>query len=147
MAYIDYDDTNPIYEADYISSIEADVNVVEMKPGPAYECKSLFPYKWKNTAFKNNNCKFPVKTYTFDVSKCEEIFDLLVKDGKILVPPNSKMPPLEQRQKRSFCKYHNYLGHTTSQYFLCRDLVQKSLQEGRLKFAPKKMKIDIDPLR
>ena len=55
--------------------------MAEMKPGPTYECKSLFPAKEKNTV--ENNPKFPAKTYTFDVIKCEEIFDLLVKDGKI----------------------------------------------------------------
>ena len=59
-----------------------------MKPGPAYECKSLFPSKGKNTVVENNS-KFPAKTYTFDVYKCEEIFDLLVKDGQILVPIDS----------------------------------------------------------
>ena len=97
-----------------------------MKPGPACECKSLFPSKGKNTVVENNS-KFPAKTYTFDVSKCEEIYDLLVKDGQILVPPNAKLPPLEQRQKRGFCKFHNDVGHTTSQCFLFRDVVQKSL--------------------
>lgn len=30
--------------------------------------------------------KFPKKTYTFDVTKCDKIFDLLVADGQILVP-------------------------------------------------------------
>ena len=39
VAYIDYDDTDPIYEADYISPTEAEVDVAEMKPGPTYECK------------------------------------------------------------------------------------------------------------
>ena len=58
------------------------------------------------------------------------------------------MPPLEQRKKRGFCKYHNFLGHKTSQCFLFRDLVQKALEEGRLKFADKPaMKIDANPLQ
>ena len=145
VAFIDYDDTYPIYEADYASPIEADVDLAEMKPGPTYECKLLFHAKGKNLV--ENNPKFPAKTYTFDVSKCEEIFDLLVKDGQVIVPPGAKLPPLEQRQKRGFYKYHKYLGHTTSQCYIFRDLVQKSTQEGRLKFATGKMKIDTDPLR
>ena len=72
---------------------------------------------------------------------------MLVKDGQILVTPGAKLPPLEQRQNRGFCKFHNYLGHTTSQCYLFRDLVQKSLEEGKLKFAARKMKIDTGPLR
>ena len=66
------------------------------------------------------------------------------------VPPGAKMPPLEQRKKRGFCKYHNFLGHKTSQCFLFRDLVQSAIQDGRLKFGVKsktQMKIDSDPLQ
>ena len=68
----------------------------------------------------------------------------------MIVPPGAKMPPLEQRKKRGFCKYHNFLGHKTSQCFLFRDLVQGAIQDGRLKFGEKpkaQMKIDSDPLQ
>ncbi|XP_058762579.1 uncharacterized protein LOC131635961 [Vicia villosa] len=122
VAYVDYDDTEPIYEADYISPIEAEIDLAEMKPRPVYECKSLFPSKGKNVSVDNIS-RFPAKAYTFDISKCEEIFDALVKDGQILVPPNAKLPPLEQPQKRGFYKCHNYLGHPTFQCFLFKDLV------------------------
>ena len=58
------------------------------------------------------------------------------------------MSPLEQRKKRGFCKYHNFLGHKISQCFLFRDLIQGAIKEGRLKFADKPpMKIDANPLR
>ncbi|XP_058766320.1 uncharacterized protein LOC131639896 [Vicia villosa] len=117
VAYVDYDDTDPIYEADYISPTEAEINLAEMKPGPAYECKSLFPSKAKNVSF-NNNSKFPAKTYTFDISKCEEIFDVLVKDGqilgpgleiaaggKLLLPPNR--PQMTKSIRRSVMKWRS----------------------------------------
>lgn len=47
------------------------------------------------------------------------------------------------------CKYHNFLGHKSSQRFIFRDLVQNTLNEGRLKFAKGNppMKIDSDPLQ
>ena len=35
VAYVDYDDKDPIYEADYISPTEVDVDVDELKSGPA----------------------------------------------------------------------------------------------------------------
>lgn len=70
--------------------------------------------------------------HTFDVSKCDEIFDLLVKDGQIIVPQGLKDPPLEQNKKRGFCKFHNFLGHKTSYCVLFGDLVKKALNEGRL---------------
>jgi len=96
------------------------------------------------------NEKYPRKTYTFDVSKCEEIFDLLVADGIILVPKNLKLPALEQRNKRGFCKFHGFLGHNLSRCTCFRDFVQKALDEGRLKFGDKSiqpMQVDADPLK
>jgi hypothetical protein len=68
----------------------------------------------------------------------------------VVAPKDVKIPPLEQRQKRGFCKYHNFLGHNTSRCFLFRDLVQKGLSEGRLKFGNKlkpQMQVDSDPLK
>lgn len=104
----------------------------------------------KNPVEPEKNDKFPKKTYTFDVIKCDEIFDLRVKDGQMIVPPGAKLPSLEQRKKRGFFKYHSFLGHKTCQCFLFRDLVQNAIQEGRLKFGDKtqsQMKIDSDPLQ
>jgi len=60
-----------------------------------------------------------------------------VADGIILVPKNLKVPPLEQRKKRGFCKFHGFLGHNLSRCSRFRDYVQKALDEGRLKFGDK----------
>ncbi|XP_050893730.1 uncharacterized protein LOC127100549 [Lathyrus oleraceus] len=74
VMFVDYDATDPIYEADYASSTELEIDVAELKPGSAYECQSLLPTQGKIPI--ENNPKFPSKTYTFDMTKCEEIFDL-----------------------------------------------------------------------
>ncbi|KAK2384605.1 hypothetical protein QL285_071934 [Trifolium repens] len=132
---------------DYMENNE--VNIAELKPGPPYTCKMLKPSNGNNPVEPKND-RFVSKTYTFDITKCGEIFDLLVADGQIIVPKGLKVPPLEQRKKRGFCKYHNFLGHKTSQCVLFRDLVQKALQEGRLKFGEKpksKQLVDEDPLQ
>jgi hypothetical protein len=123
--------------------------VAELKPGPPYTCKLLRHSNGKNPVEPKND-KFFTKTYTFDISKCDYIFDLLVIDGQIIVPKGLKVPPIEQRKKRGYCKYHNYLGHKTYQYVLFRDLVQKTINEGRLKFGDKakpQMKLESDPLQ
>jgi len=68
----------------------------------------------------------------------------------VVVPKDVKIPPLEQRQKRGFCKYHNFLGHNTSRCSLFRNLVQKGLNDGRLKSGNKlkpQMQVDSDPLK
>ena len=99
---------------------------------------------------ETQNDKYTPKTYTFDVTKCDEIFGILVFYGQVAVPYGLKIPPIEQRKKREFCKYHNCLGHKTSHCVLFRDLVQRALNEGRLKFRDKtnpQMQVDVDPLK
>ena len=76
---------------------ESEIDLAELKQGPPYSCKVLAPSNGKNPVELVND-KFPKKTYTFDITKCDEIFDLLVKDGQMIVPPGAKMPHLEQRK-------------------------------------------------
>src|SRR3954467_10853353 len=149
IAYIEAEDPEgETFEESY-SFEEVEINLAELKEAPPYACKLLNPANGKNPVENDKNDRFPKKTYTFDITKCDEIFDLLVKDGQMILPPNSKIPPLEQRKKRSFCKYHGFLGHKTSQCFLFRDLIQNAINDGRLKFADKTkshMRVDTNPL-
>ncbi|XP_050916740.1 uncharacterized protein LOC127131894 [Lathyrus oleraceus] len=127
---------------------ESKANVAELKPGPPYTCKVLKPSNGKNPIEAEKIDKYVAKTYTFDVSKYDEIFDQLVKDGQIIVPQGSKDPPLEQKKKKGFCKFHKFLGHKTYQWVLFRDLLQKALKEGRLQFGVRlKMQVDSDPFK
>ena len=55
-----------------------------------------------------------------------------------------------KRKKRSFRKFHNFLGHKTSQCVLLRDMVQRARNECRLKFGDKskpQMQVDVDPMK
>ena len=137
------------YSSDDSESVkETEVNMVELHPGPPYAYKPLRPSNGKNPVETKKNGKAVIKTYTFDITKCDEIFDLLVSNDHIIMPQGLKNPPLEQKKKRGFCKFHNFLGHKTSQCVLFRDLVQKSLKEGRLQFGEKpKMQVDTDPMK
>lgn len=45
-------------------------------------CKILTPANRKNPFEPEKSNKFPKKTYTFDVTKSDEIFDLLVVDSQ-----------------------------------------------------------------
>ncbi|XP_045797576.1 uncharacterized protein LOC123891716 [Trifolium pratense] len=149
IAYVETIDDDDEYVINYEDIEDNEINVAELKPGPPYVCKLLKPSNGKNPVEPKND-KFVAKTYSFDITKCDEIFDLLVTDGQIVVPKGLKAPPLEQQKKRGFCKFHNFLGHKTSQCVLFRDLVQKALKDGRLKFGEKskhQMKIDEDPLQ
>lgn len=123
--------------------------MAELKPTPPYVGKLLTPSNEKNPVEPENSDKFLKKTDTFDVTKYDEIFDLLVADGQILLPQGAKVSSLEQRKKRGLCKYHIFWGHTTSQCFLFKDLVRNVLNDEILKLAGKNkapIKIDSDLL-
>ncbi|XP_050878718.1 uncharacterized protein LOC127082522 [Lathyrus oleraceus] len=149
ITYVDVEDQDIVSEVEYNHVEESEVDVAELKSGPSYVCKLLTPANGKNPTEPKENDKLPKKTYTFDMTKCDEIFDLLVSDGQIFVPPGAKVPPLDQRKKRGFCKYHNFLGYKTSQCFLFMDLVHNALNEGRQKFPKGKapMKINSYPFQ
>lgn len=69
--------------------------MAELNLGTAYMCKLLTPANRKNPSEPEKNDRFPKKTYTFDVTKYDEIFELFVADGQVLVPSGVKVPPLE----------------------------------------------------
>ena len=149
VAHVDTGDSDPEFDWGLDTVEDNEINLAEFKDGPPYACKLLRPSNGKNPKERKND-KYLPKTYTFDVSKCDEIFDLLVADGIILVPKNLKIPPLGQRKKRGFCKFHGFLGHNLSRCTCFRDSVQKALDEGRFKFGDKAkqpMQVDDDPLK
>lgn len=78
-------------DVEYIHVEENEVELAELKPGPPHVCKLLTPSNGKNLVEPEKSDKFPKKTYTFYVTKFDEIFVLLVVDGQILVPYGSKV--------------------------------------------------------
>jgi hypothetical protein len=51
----------------------------------------------------------PTKGFDFDVSKVEQIFDLLLKEKQLKLPDGCKLPIAQELQGRSYCKwYHSF---------------------------------------
>jgi len=50
--------------------------------------------------------------YTFDVSKCDRIFDELAIHGKIKF--SHTIPPVDELKMRAYCKLHNTFSHATN---------------------------------
>ena len=149
VAYIGPDESNLEFDIAFGGVETRKVDFAELNLDPPYTCKSLRPSDGNNPVEPNNERYVP-KTYIFDVTKCDKIYDLLIADGQVVAPTDLKIPPLEQCQKQGFCKYHNFLGHNTSRFSLFGDLVQKGLNEGRLNFENKpkpQMQVDSDPLK
>jgi hypothetical protein len=56
----------------------------------------------------------PAKGFDFDVSKVEQIFDLLLKEKQLKLPEDCKFPTAQERQGRSYYKWHHSFTHNTS---------------------------------
>jgi len=76
--------------------------------------------------------------FTFDVSKCDRIFDELLRLGHLKI--THVIPPLEELKRRAYCKFHNSSSHATNDCNVFRRQVQSAINEGRLAFP--EMKID-----
>jgi hypothetical protein len=60
--------------------------------------------------------------FTFDVSKCDRIFDKLLKLGNIKI--SHTMPQLDEIKRRPYCKFHNSYSHVTNDCNVFRHPIQ-----------------------
>jgi hypothetical protein len=58
--------------------------------------------------------------YTFDMSKCDHLFDLLLRGGVIQLTEGHVMPSVDILAKNIYCKWHDSYTNTTNEcnYFL-----------------------------
>jgi hypothetical protein len=54
------------------------------------------------------------KGFDFDVTKVEQIFDLLLKEKQLKLPEGCKFPTVQELQGRSYCKWHHSFPHNTN---------------------------------
>jgi hypothetical protein len=104
---------------------------------------------------KNKNpisCPFGKKEpekFTFDITKADKIFDLLLHEGQIKLSPNHVIPSAEELKKILYCKWHNATLHSTNECKVFRQQLQLAIESGRIKFGNSKiqkpMKIDQHP--
>jgi hypothetical protein len=53
--------------------------------------------------------------YMFDVSKCDKLFDVLVKGRVIRLTEVHLIPSVEQLARKKYCKWHDSYLHTTNE--------------------------------
>ena len=84
-----------------------------------YSCSSLKPIQ-KN---RQEEARF-----TFDVSKCDRIFDELHRNGNIKL--SHVIPPLDELKRRAYCKWHDSSSHATNDCNVFRRQIQSAINEG-----------------
>jgi hypothetical protein len=126
-----------IVECDQSSSDDesAEVYAAEMvwpKQAKFSACSSLQPVQKKH----QDEVKF-----TFNVGKCDKIFDELLKNSNIKI--NHIVPSTDELKRRAYCKWHNSFSHATNDCNVFRRQIQSAINEGRLKFQ--EMQVDMEP--
>jgi hypothetical protein len=79
--------------------------------------------------------------FTFDVSKCDRIFDELNRLGCIKL--SHVIPPLEELKRHAYSKWHNSLSHATNDCNVFRRQNQSAVNKTRLVVT--QMQIDNNP--
>ncbi|XP_051127339.1 uncharacterized protein LOC127248840 [Andrographis paniculata] len=72
---------------------------------------------------------------TFDVSKADEIFDILLADGQIRISKEQSLATKEEIKERPYCKWHNSFTHYTNQCTHFRKEIQKAIKARRFKYV------------
>jgi len=83
------------------------------------------------------SCPFGQKEpekFTFDVTKADRIFDLLLQEGQIKLSPNHVIPSAEELKKIKYCKWHNATSHSTNECKVFRQQLQSAIESRRIKF-------------
>jgi hypothetical protein len=79
--------------------------------------------------------------FTFNVGKCDKIFDELLKNGNIKI--NHTVPFADELKCRAYCKWHNSFSHATNDCNVFYRQIQSAINDGRLKFQ--EMQVDMEP--
>jgi hypothetical protein len=87
----------------------------------------------------------PAKGFDFDVSKVEQIFDLLLKEKQLKFPEGYKPPTAQELKGRSYCKWHDSFTHSTGDCKELRRQIQSAIEQGRLILGQTAMKVDTQP--
>jgi hypothetical protein len=123
------------YDSDSSNDSDKEVYATEFvwpSKEKSYSCSSLKP----TSKAQQEEIKF-----TFDVSKCDRIFDELLKSGNIKL--THPIPPLEELKRRAYCNFHNSFSHAISDCNVFRRHIQSAINEGCLTFH--EMQVDKAP--
>ncbi|KAK1680359.1 hypothetical protein QYE76_041207 [Lolium multiflorum] len=105
--------------------------------------------EWTRGA-KPVSCKWvkqpgPAKGFDFDLSKTEQIFDLLLKEKQLKLPEGHKIPTPQEMNGKPYCKWHHTFTHATNDCKVLRGQIQMAIEQGRLLFGQFAMRVDTQP--
>ena len=72
--------------------------------------------------------------FTFDITKANRIFDLLLQESQIKLSPNHVIPSAQELRKIKYYKWHNATSHSTNECKVFRQQLQLAIEFGTIKF-------------
>ncbi|KAF3431907.1 hypothetical protein FNV43_RR26643 [Rhamnella rubrinervis] len=85
------------------------------------------------------------RIFSFDITKADQIFDLLLADKVIKLPDGHRIPSVEEIKKRQYCKWHHSWSHDTVNCLQFRNALQALIEKGTLMFSEKGSEVkDVD---
>jgi hypothetical protein len=141
-----WDSTNKDKEAHHVHFLEDEHDIeegneicvsewVENPRGKPISCSFLKPNEGRRDEMR----------YTFDVSKCDHLFDLLLWGGVIRLTEGHIIPSADILVKKIYCKWHDSYTHTTNECNYFWSEVQSVINDGRLTLGDEgKMKLNMN---
>ncbi|CAA3006187.1 Hypothetical predicted protein [Olea europaea subsp. europaea] len=122
---------------------QVEMCLAELIKGDTYTCPIMAKPRPsdKDEPIKDENKK--ARTFSFDITKADLIFDKLYKDKQIKLSDKHKLPSPEQVKGKKYCKWHNAWSHLTNNCLVFRHVLQDAIESGRITFEDKK-KIAVD---
>jgi hypothetical protein len=83
-------------------------------------CVAEWSWGSKSKPFVSSSLKSASKSrqdemsYTFDIAKCDRIFDYLLQEKQIKLPSGHVIPLSKQLKKHAYCKWHNSYSYATN---------------------------------
>jgi hypothetical protein len=125
--------------------VECDQSSSDDKSTEVYAAEMVWPKQAKSLACSSLHSVqkkwLEEVKFTFNVGKCDKIFDELLKNGNIKI--KHIVPSTDELKRRAYCKWHNSFSHATNDCNVFRRQIQSAINEGRMKFQ--EMQVDTEP--
>jgi hypothetical protein len=135
------------YSAPRSSKFQKSGNVAIYDDYSPSEEVAAVKWAWKQTKFKpwlKASEKIINNKYTFDITKADKIFDLLLEKVHIKLTAGHKIPSAEELKRRRYCKYHDTSTHHTNECKVFQDCIQRAIDQGKIGLDKNKKTMDIE---
>jgi hypothetical protein len=94
--------------------------LVDAPKGKPINCSFLKPKLGKKEEMR----------FTFNVSKCDKLFDVLLQNNVIKLKGGHMIPTVEQLSRKKYCKWHDLFSHITNECNYFRWQIQSALNDS-----------------